>query len=512
MAVEFKKIVSAQVGIQELKPHSSTSLAGTGNVPSTLARRSVLQRISRGFVGLSLAITLAVFGWAVLRVHAQIAVRNQGYVPYSDAPINYRSEDLSDPVAKLQQELNSGNATLQYEPEHGYLRSVLKLLKVPVDSQTLVFSKTSFQYKKISPDHPRALYFNDDVYVGSVHEGKAIEIVSFDPKQGAIFYLLDEQRAAQPVFQRAELDCTQCHIAAGTRGVPGVLLRSIYATSTGTQASSSKSFITDQDSPLSERWGGWYVTGKVPGVEHMGNAVVDDKQAAGEGNEATAKKLVTLSKSFDPSTYLIPDSDLVAHLVLAHQTQMHNLITLTNYKTRLALYAQAARNKSANLPEDAPLPDSARQQFERPAEQLLRYMLFANEAPLPGSAAERIEGSSSFAKEFAARGVRDSHGRSLRDFDLRTRTFRYPCSYLIYTESFDALPDPAKGYVYHRLLQVLTGEDQSPDFAKLTGEDRKAILEILLATKSGLPEEWRDYAKSNHIRIAANRPSAHKQG
>ncbi len=162
------------------------------------------------------------------------------------------------------------------------------------------------------------------------------------------------------------------------------------------------------------------------------------RRPAGQGNEATAKKLVALSKPFDPSSYLIPDSDLVAHLVLAHQTQMHNLITLTNYKTRIALYAQAARNKSANLPEDTPLSDSARQQFERPAEQLLRYMLFANEAPLPGSAAERIEGSSSFAKEFAARGVRDSHGRSLRDFDLRTRTFRYPCSYLIYTESFDA--------------------------------------------------------------------------
>jgi hypothetical protein len=155
-------------------------------------------------------------GFKVLRAHAQIAVRNQGYVPFSDAPINYRSTDLSDPVAKLQQQITDGKATLEYEPAHGYLKSVLKLLNVPVDSQTLVFSKTSFQYKKISPDHPRALYFNDDVYVGSVHEGKAIEIVSFDPKQGAIFYLLDEHKVPQPVFQRAELDCTQCHIAAGT--------------------------------------------------------------------------------------------------------------------------------------------------------------------------------------------------------------------------------------------------------------------------------------------------------
>ncbi|HEY9137345.1 MAG TPA: hypothetical protein VIM67_03670, partial [Terriglobus sp.] len=165
------------------------------------------------------AVPLFLIGSAMLLSKAQIAVKNQGYVPFSDAPINYRSDDLSDPVAKLQQRLDRGEATLTYEPEHGYLRSVLKELKIPVDSQTLVFSKTSFQYKKISPEHPRALYFNDDVYIGQVHEGKAIEVVSFDPMQGAIFYLLDEHKVDKPKFERAELDCTQCHIAAGTRGV-----------------------------------------------------------------------------------------------------------------------------------------------------------------------------------------------------------------------------------------------------------------------------------------------------
>jgi hypothetical protein len=220
--------------------------------------KSVSSRVGT-LLTLPVVFAVASAGWLAVRAHSQIAVRNQGYVPYSDAPINYRSEDLSDPVARLQTQLDQGKATLQYEPEHGYLRSVLNLLNVPIDSQTLVFSKTSFQYKKISPEHPRALYFNDDVYVGSVHEGKAIEIVSFDPMQGAIFYLLDEHKVDKPIFQRAELDCTQCHIAGGTRGVPGVLLRSIYPTATGTQAPSSKSFITDQESPFRERWGGWYM-------------------------------------------------------------------------------------------------------------------------------------------------------------------------------------------------------------------------------------------------------------
>ena len=405
---------------------------------------------------------------------AQIAVRNQGYVPFSDAPINYRSSDLHDPVTRLQQQLESGKATLTYEPEHGYLRSVLQLLQVPVDSQTLVFSKTSFQYPKISPEHPRALYFNDDIYVGSVHEGKAIEIVSFDPMQGAIFFLLDENKVERPAFQRAELDCTQCHIAAGTRGIPGVLLRSVYPTSTGTLVTGTRSFITDQESPWSERWGGWYITGDLAGGAHMGNA------ASGSSNTLTP-----FPAAFTPSTYLSPGSDVVAHLVLAHQTQMHNLITLTNYKTRLALYSHTS--------------DS---QFQRPAEQLLRYLLFSNEAALPGDGQQTVGASSAFAKEFATRGPRDSKGRSLRDFDLRTRIFRYPCSYLIYSESFDALPDPAREYVYHRLLEVLSGQDSSPDFARLTASDRQAVLEILFDTKPNLPQEWRNYAAAHHLQVA----------
>lgn len=467
-------------------------------------RRNAETRQGRRFKAFSILLvssTVASVGWLVLHARAQIAVRNQGYVPYSDAPINYRSENLSDPVAKLQQQLDQGKATLQYESDFGYLKSVLKLLKVPVDSQTLVFSKTSFQYKKISPEHPRALYYNDDVYVGKVHEGKAIEIVSFDPVQGAIFYLLDERKLDHPAFQRAELDCTQCHIAAGTRGVPGVLLRSIYSTSTGTQSPNSKSFITDQESPFKERWGGWYVTGASHAQPGMSNAVVEEPAQSSSTAATEDKKLIALSRPFDPAVYLTPDSDLVAHLVLAHQTQMHNLITLTNYKTRLALYAAANRNKNAGLPADTSLSENDRQQFERPAEQLLRYLLFVNEAPLSDSAAETIDENSSFAKEFSARGPRDRKGRSLRQFDLRTRIFKYPCSYLIYSDSFDSLPEPAKSYVYHRLLEILTGQDKSQDFAGLSEDNRRAILEILLATKGDLPEEWRNYAKSNHIHV-----------
>ena len=228
------------------------------------------------FAVLAGALCAAAVSWLGRPVRAQIAVRNQGYVPFSDAPINYRSEDLSDPIAKLQKRLDAGKTRLQFDGRQGYLKSILHQLRIPISSQTLVFSKTSFQYKKIAPQTPRALYFNDDVYIGYVHDGKALEVVSFDPMQGAIFYLLDVRQADKPVFQRAELDCTQCHIAKATRDVPGVLLRSIFPTQTGTQSLKSTSFVTGQDSPLKDRWGGWYVTGASGSQLHMGNAIVQD--------------------------------------------------------------------------------------------------------------------------------------------------------------------------------------------------------------------------------------------
>lgn len=442
---------------------------------------------ARRLIGTLIASAIA---WPTL---AQIAVRNQGFVPFSDAPIHYRTTPIDDPVARLQRRLDAGDATLAFEPNQGYLRSVLEQLEVPVSSQSLVFSKTSFQFRLISPATPRALYFNDDVYVGYVNGGKALEIISFDANQGAIFYILDQKPptstmpAATPTFERAELDCTQCHVAAATRGVPGVFLRSVHALPTGTQASRSPSFITGHQSPLDQRFGGWYVTGTHGALTHMGNAVVRDRanptvldRAAG-ANATSLRTPDGAGPSLDTAQYLSTHSDLVAQLVQAHQTQMHNLITLTNYRTRIALHEGGGT-----------IGAEARAAFEGPAEELVKYLLFADEAPLAGP----VAGTSSFAREFSVRGPRDTRSRSLREFDLKTRLFKYPCSYLIYSESFDAIPEPARTYIYSRLLDVLSGRDTSPAFASLTPADRRAVFEIIRDTKAGLPPEW--LAKQSH--------------
>ncbi|MET0279728.1 MAG: hypothetical protein ABW278_01205 [Steroidobacteraceae bacterium] len=450
---------------------------------------------------LALPVVLAALVAAVLATlplaQAQVAVRNQGYIPYSDAPINYRSENITDPVTRLQHQLDAGTARLVHDGSgHGYLKSVLQLLDVPVSSQTLVFSKTSFQYPQISPEHPRALYFNDDIYVGVVHQGKEVEVVSFDKQQGAMFFILHEPKVETPRFERAELDCTQCHIAPGTRGVPGVLLRSVQPTASGTLVVGARSYITDQDSPLAQRWGGWYVTGSLA-AQSMANAVAPP--------DATAKtvKLEPLPAGFDPARYLAPTSEDVALLVLGHQTQAHNLITLTNYRTRIALHELGGDAAVAAPPAIDQLPDEVRQKIERPAEQLLKYLLFADETPLPQLDAQQIIANSTYAREFAARGPFDSSGRSLRQFDLHTRIFRYPLSYLVYSDAFDAIPDPARTYLYSRLLEVLTGRDTSGGFEAISPADRQAILEILLQTKHKLPQQWQQYAHAKGLRTGS---------
>jgi len=271
------------------------------------------------------------------------------------------------------------------------------------------------------------------------------------------------------------------------------MLRSVFTSPSGVQAGGTPAYITGQESPISERWGGWFVTGLVGSQKHLGNAILPDGAAPEKLDISASANLPELSGRIDTSAYLTKYSDVVAHLVLAHQTQMHNVITQTNYQTRLALDADETKRKAGKLPDDGSVSVAARQQFQKPAEQLVRYLLFTNEAPLE----DEVKGTSGFAEEFAAKGPRDPQGRSLRDFDLHTRIFKYPCSYLIYSEHFDNLPEPAKGYVYKRLFEVLTGRDQDSEFSRLSPKDRRAILEILVATKPGVPDEWKKFVAQN---------------
>jgi hypothetical protein len=404
-------------------------------------------------------------------------------VPLDHAAIQYAAWPVDDAVARLQKRVDSGEVKLKFREGHGYLESILDALTVRPASQLLVFSKTSFQAPRIAPGLPRAIYFNDNVAVGWVRGGDVLEFAAVDPKQGVIFYTLDQESVDKPHFDRQDT-CLQCHANGSTVGVPGLLVRSVYPSQTGMPVFQAGTFVTDHRSPLKERWGGWYVTGKHGAQTHMGNAIAQGREER-VTLDPNGQNVTDLRTRFDVGAYLTPYSDIVALMALEHQTRMTNLITRVGFEARIALHDNAAMNKVLGRPEGE-LSESTVRRINSAAEELVQYMLFTDEARLT----EPIIGVSGFAESFARESPKDSKGRSLRDLDLKTRLLRYPCSYLIYSEAFDQIPPLMKDRVYKRLWQALSGEDQSPKFAPLSSDDRQAILEILRATKRGLPEYW----------------------
>jgi hypothetical protein len=408
-----------------------------------------------------------------------------GQVAFEQPPIDYLNARPSDRVASLQAKLDAGEVSLQYDPEHGYLKSVLEQLGIPVSSQSLVFTKTSFQLKRISPQTPRAVYFNDDVYVGWVQGGDVMEVSTVDPHLGANFYTLSQTELVRPKFQRQTHECLQCHGSTLTKGVPGHVVRSVYPAPDGQPILSQGTYLTDHSSPLTERWGGWYVTGQHGAQRHLGNLLVRQGVDRDQVDTNPGANVTDLSKYFNTTPYLTPHSDIVALMVLEHQVNMHNLLTNANFLTRLALRDQRVMNEMLDRPADYQ-SETTIHRIRSAGEPVVKHLLFTGETKLT----DPVSGTSGFSEEFSAGGARDDQGRSLRDFDLQSRLFKYPCSYAVYSAAFDTLPPSVKEYIYQRLWEVLSGKDTGKDFQHLSSADRQAIREILRATKPGLPEYW----------------------
>ncbi len=423
-------------------------------------------------------IWMLAFAWA-----AFLAVPIFAQEPYDEAPINYSDKSNDNPIARLQEQLDQGESSLEFDENHGFLKSVLKALEISPESQVLVYSKSSFQLQQISPRRPRALYFNDDSYVGWVQRGDVLEIMTTDPVRGEVFYTLEQQPEQQPRFVRDQGQCTVCHSSSRTQRVPGGLVRSMYVMSSGMPHYGAGTFNTDQTSPLSERWGGWYVTGTHGKIRHMGNVYSNDRYKPEELDREAGANVTDLSELFPVEKYVTSHSDIVALMVLEHQLQMQNYLTLASHEARRSAHHDQVMNEALERPADH-VSDTTARRIQNAAEKVVRHMLMVDEAPLE----DAIEGTSRFAEEFQAKGPKDSKGRSLRDLNLKKRLFEYPCSYLIYSETFDKLPANMKVHIAKRLREVLAGQDSSGDFDHLTSADRQAISEILRETK---PEFWK---------------------
>jgi hypothetical protein len=435
----------------------------------------------RGPVGV-LGCVLGIVGWS-LAACASVATASD----IEAEPILYSQAEPDNPITRLQQQIDAEPSLLEFDETFGYLRAVLQAVDVPESSQTLVYSKTSLQRNRIAPWRPRAIYFNDDLYVGYCNQGEVLEISTADPQLGTVFYTLRQSKQTKPRFLRQTDSCLICHGSSRNRGFPGHLVRSVYSDSGGNPVFSMGSHQIDQTSPFKNRWGGWYVTGTHGEQTHLGNLIVRGRPNPNDVDNADGQNVTDLSSKFTTSAYLTPHSDIVALMVLEHQAEMHNRIVRAGFQTRMALQHERVM-KEALGEDEGRLYESTERRIKGACEPLVEYMLYSGEAELT----DQIEGTSGFAAEFAQRGPRDRQGRSLRDFDLRRRVFKYPCSYLIDSEAMHGLPPEARKYVWSRLWDILTEQDDSEKFAHLSSEDRQAIREILQDTVPDLPELWRD--------------------
>ena len=381
--------------------------------------------------------------------------------------------------------MQSGAVTLAHDSVLGYLPALLAALDIPVSSQTLVFSRTSLQTDRITPWSPRALYFNDDVYVGYVFDSPFLEIGAVDPTRGGVFYTLPQQPGAsggQPVMQREGRTCLMCHTSrAATGGVSGFMVLSTVADRYGYPITGVHEGSTTDVMPLSDRYGGWYVTGTGGHAANrfspMLSQEISDKAAyrarfVAEAGDPASAMVRSLAGKFDTTVYLTGQSDVVALSVLTHQTIVHNLITATHEAARQALL------QAAITPGGGDTVHSDHPALRGAVENLVRAMLFVKAAPFPSA----MRGSTSFTADFQKSGRRDAKGRSLRDLDLETRLFRHPCSFLIYSEAFTSLPMVARRAVYARMWEILSGKDTSRDLQGLLERDRRAVVEILEGT------------------------------
>ena len=399
----------------------------------------------------------------VASITATIAQRPDAFVESRSHPaIDYNSAPVNTAITELNQKLDDGKATLSFDATSGYLRSTLDALSVPIESQMLVYTQTSMQGEKINSRNPRAVYFNDTVAVAWVRGGMVLEAWAQDPRQGTVFYTLDQEQARPPRFGR-RLECVTCHVTWETLGVPGSMVLTTFPRKTDRDYADGHA--VDHRSDIADRWGGWYVTGRHAPTRHMGNLPLFMSPPFPQ----PARARQSVEGEFDLAGYPTPYSDVVALMVFEHQTRMLNLITRAGWESRVAA-----------LRKGDPVAAAAR--VRNAVNDLVDYMLFADEAPLT----ERIEGSSGFAEMFSAKGPRDAKGRSLREFQLETRLMRYPLSYEIYSPAFDALPGDVKDAVCRRLRDVLSGTETDPKFAHLTPAVRKAIVEILKETKPGV--------------------------
>lgn len=397
---------------------------------------------------------------------------------FERAPIFYSETASDDEVARLAGEIETGDWVAGSLEGKEFLRAVLKKLKVPEESQVLVFSKTSLQNSLINQRNPRAIYFSMDAYVGWVPGGK-VEVIIEDRKLGPVFYTIDPPIADRPAKIVRETDsCLQCHATSRTSGVPGMFIRSVVPDQNSHAILSAGTSLVTDSTPLKDRWGGWYVTGSSD-HPHLGNRWVADSKLEEVDFAPEVSKYENLAELIDTKKYLRPTSDILALMVLEHQCRTHNLMTKAKMGYQRARYFQKSYREGEDLDSREGMSWKT---ADSSAKEIVKALLFTDEVD-PGG--DGVEGAKAFEEAFDGMGVKTAKGKSLRDLRLYERLFKNRCSYMIYSLAFEGMPKLVKERAFHHLRLALSDEVEN----HLGSREKKAILAILTETVPGFKSE-----------------------
>ena len=379
--------------------------------------------------------------------------------------IEYGTSDLQDIVSRLQERIIAKEATLSFSTDRGYLDSVLQELNISSTSQILVFSKTSLQQPLISPETPRALYFNDEVYVGWVQGSGILEVASMDPDLGPVFFTLEQKESETPVFNREYELCLRCHdsLSLSGGGTPRFIMSSNYTGILGQLVSHEGSVMTTSRTPIRSRWGGWFVSGLHGEQKHLGNVIIESAADLSDERLATSGNLFSIAEVSNLAPYISPFSDIVALMVIEHQIEVQNEIARVNFQSRTLL--------ADNEINDIELND----ELLSIAEGLIDSLFMTGQPEFLA----RINGTSGFSENFMSRGKKDSQGRSFRELDLSKSLFKYPFSYLIYSDAYASLPKKVREIIAQRIKEVLSPEYSGDFYPHISPSSKIIIAEIL---------------------------------
>lgn len=385
-------------------------------------------------------------------------------------PHSYLDWKPKDRFAQLQDRAQKGEVKLDTSNDKAFLSSLLEALHIPITSQIMVFSASSLQSEIINPRNPRALYFNEDTYVGWV-PGGLVEIIAADPEMGPMFYVFNRLRPGGPVpdVQRST-KCMNCHAGNATRRLPGLIAESLLVSRAGSSLETFRRDVQGHQIPLELRFGGWHLTGQHNLSHHKANVMGIPQNGKNELSP------VEPGQYSDLSLHLLPTSDILPHLIHEHQMGFENRLVYAIYTMR------QLKNDNKGL-----FGSAAKAEIEERAQELARYITFADEAKFPGKG---ITGDAAFTKDFLSDRRTTKAGLSLKDLDMKTRIFKHRCSYMLYTDTWKEAPKDLKERVYYHMALYL--RDQ-PDalHAHLAPGERVAIRSILKETMNDLPAWWR---------------------